>query len=218
MTLGQHSLSGGALILLLACGLGIGCRGSANRSFTDTGAPHYRRAKLVYEIDSYLRPLPLSTDIVDAGSAQVDLAGDEPADEPAAAPWTVAQLSIDYPHPDGDTGRARAILRLTHDDPKGDGVSLASADTSSADHSEEVRILDFPKQQLDLLLTDLNGSGFFERQLRRGAGTFLDVRLDWGRTQKAWTPEPRLDHFVARVYEEGTHETAAPGSAASKSE
>jgi hypothetical protein len=27
--------------------------------------------------------------------------------------------------------------------------------------------------------------------------------VDRGRTEKAWTPEPRLDHFVARVYREG---------------
>jgi hypothetical protein len=195
--------------LLLACSLGSGCRANANRALTDAGdGPRYRRAKLVYELDAFQRPLPLSTTIIDPTTFEVEV----PRDKEPLAGWTTAQLSIDYPHPDGDGSRARAVLRLSNQEVHTEGIAVVDEDSQQPAEAHEIWILDFPKQQLDLLLTDLNGSGFFQKQIRRSAGTFLDVRLDRGRTQKTWTPEPRLDYFVARVYCEGTQEDLTPGA------
>lgn len=71
------------------------------------------------------------------------------------------------------------------------------------DADDEIWYYDFPKAQLDLMLTDLAGSGFFENQQRPGGTANLAIVMDRGRTAKNWTPEPRLDDVILMVYREG---------------
>jgi hypothetical protein len=142
--------------------------------------------------------------------------------------WTSAKLSIQFPHPEGKPDLARATLRLAGHLAKPAASKSASASTSGNGSSatmsnlpelfgsetgedlslpsardDEIWVLDFPKQQLDLLLADLRRAGFFENQTRIDPGTRLEVNLEGNRIAKAWTPEPRLDDFLARVHEEG---------------
>ena len=183
-------------LALLVLGTSIGCKLPARFARTDSGALKYERANIVYEVNGKQRPLPL-------GSASIKPVGydhPEPASQNGEINWAAAKLSIQYPHPDGNRDLARAILRLSG---KPASATDAKPAKSEAVADDEIWVLDFPRQQLDLLLSDLAGSGFFEEQQRQEPGTHLDVQVDWGRTRKTWTAEPRLDHFVSRVYNEG---------------
>jgi hypothetical protein len=182
--------------MLLALGSSIGCKLPARFARTDSGALKYERANIVYDVNGQQRPLPL-------GAASIKPVGYDHPESPSQngeVNWASAKLSIQYPHPDGNRDLARAILRLSGKPASATDAKSAKSDVMADD---EIWVLDFPRQQLDLLLGDLAGSGFFEEQQRQEPGTHLDVQVDWGRTRKTWTPEPRLDHFVSRVYNEG---------------
>ncbi|MDB5334758.1 MAG: hypothetical protein JWN70_377 [Planctomycetaceae bacterium] len=204
----------GGVVLILA-GILVGCRGGASSlSASKSGTPQYERANIVYDLDGSQRPLPLTNSEVKAVAFDAD-----PEKPPPAPEWAEATLSIQYPHPDGTTDTARATLRLCaeprHDSPSavaqarrwlgwsGGSETADGSATKTPRRDDEIWVLDIPKQQLDLLLTDLQGNGFFQAQTRAESGTKLDVQLNWGRVQKEWSAEPRLDHFMARVYREG---------------
>ncbi len=204
-------------VVLIVASVMIGCRGASSLSASKSGTPQYERANIVYDLDGAQRPLPLTN------SEVKPVAFDAEPETPHPAPeWAEATLSIQYPHPDGAADTARATLRLSaeprHDSPStiaqarrwlgwGDGTETASGASPTKEKSpsrdDEIWVLDIPKQQLDLLLTDLQGNGFFQAQTRAQSGTKLDVQLNWGRVQKEWSAEPRLDHFMSRVYREG---------------
>lgn len=207
--------------LVLAALLLTGCRLPHRVGKTETGAPRYDRINLVYDMNARYRDLPL----FDGRLQRVAFSNDSTPQVPQR--WKGARLSITYPHPEGASDTARATLRLSGADAQAAAQEkFAEAkpgwmeklhepadffsrqeqapDTSiAALHSDEVWVLDFPRSELDLLLADLAQSGFFETQVRETPGTHLDVRIDSGRTTKAWTPEPRFDDFVNRVYAEG---------------
>lgn len=211
-----RSLRWCATVLWLGCSL-VGCQLPARLSARNAANPQYERANIVYELDGAQRPLPLTDPEVKAAAF---LAEDEVS---AAAPeWAGATLSLQYPHPDGVTDTARATLRLSAEPLRNSPSALAqatrwlgwnrsgepshspvAADSKQPVRDDEIWVLDLPKQQLDLLLTDLQQSGFFQAQTRSQAGTKLDVQLNGGRVQKEWSAEPRLDHFMSRVYKEG---------------
>ena len=204
------------VILCLACCL-AGCQLPSRLAAGKSGAPQYDRANIIYELDGTQRPLPLN------GSEIKPVAFEGDAETaPTAAEWAGATLSIQYPHPDGTADTARATLRLSAE-PRPDSLTAvgqarrwlgwnrsaaASANSESCgsltkSRDDEIWVLDIPKPQLDLLLTELQGNGFFQAQTRAESGTKLDVQLNWGRVQKEWSAEPRLDHFISRVYREG---------------
>lgn len=204
----------------LACLLAAGCQLSHRVRQTDTGAADYRRCNIAYDLNARYRDLPLVDDTVQPASI-----GDA---APATMRWKGARLTITYPHPDGTPSMARATLRLSGgDEPVLRPVS-GTADaaptwmqrlhdpvelfadrpepppaTLTALHTDEIWILDIPRSEVDLLLADLSQSGFFSSQARPDRGTYVDVQVDAGRTQKTWTPDSRLDEFVHRVYGQG---------------
>lgn len=205
-----------AVVLGLTCLL-AGCRIPSQLTAANSSSPQYDRANIVYELDGAQRPLPLT----DSEIKPVSFAG--PSEMLTPAPeWAGATLSLQYPHPEGLTDTARATLRLSAE-PRRDSLSTfaqasrwlgwsrgnepSSASEPSATtqplRDDEIWVLDIPRQQLDLLLTDLQQNGFFQAQTRAQSGTKLDVQLNWGRVQKEWSSEPRLDHFMSRVYREG---------------
>ena len=224
------------LLLVAACLLPGGCAMRHTVAQTESGAPQYRNVRLVYRLSqtssrgtaSFSRTAP---GLVDLGSSANEGLADEVAD------WQSARLEILYPHPAGTEGMVRAVLQLSHDasieepelNPRPVRGRLRQAaailpfveprDPEAVDTPEgfeSVRILDIPKEQLDLLLVDLAGSGLFEEQQQRpDGGTTFDVTVDRGRTRKAWTPEPRLDDLVMRVWRDGRPihgGPSAPGS------
>jgi hypothetical protein len=140
--------------------------------------------------------------------------------------WKTARLKVEYPHPDAPRDMARATLvlsrgelpapaqptigqriagqfnRLTSQGPKPECRSSGICATSSGP-DDEIWVLDFPKQQLVLLLAELENTGFFASQSRPGGEAELAVLVDRDKTAKPWTPEPRLDDLVTRVFREG---------------
>ena len=206
------------LVLCLVSVL-AGCRLPTPLSASKSGTPQYERANIVYALDGAQRSLPLT------GSEIKPIVFDGDSQAPGAVPapeWGEATLSIQYPHPDGTADTARATLRLSAESRLDSPSAVAQArrwlgwnsatetaegvgtpDAKKPGRDDEIWVLDLPKQQLDLLLTELQGNGFFQAQTRAESGTKLDVQLNWGRVQKEWSAEPRLDHFMARVYREG---------------
>ncbi len=197
--------------------LAAGCRLPQQLTAAKSLTPQYEKANIVYELDGAQRPLPLT----DAEIKPASFTGTP--EIPATTPeWAGATLTLQYPHPEGQADTARATLRLSAEPPRNSPSALAKAtrwlgwnrmDEQPAatppeappqpSRDDEIWVLDIPKQQLDLLVTDLQQSGFFQAQTRSQSGTKLDVQLNWGRVQKEWSSEPRLDHFMSRVYREG---------------
>ncbi len=213
---GPQSVRWCGAILWLVCVL-AGCRIPNQLTAGNSATPQYEKANIVYELDGAQRPLPLT-------DAEIKPAAfTETPDVAAVAPeWAGATLTLQYPHPDGQEDTARATLRLSAEPLRNSPTALAAATrwlgwnrtaeqpAATGDaaprqplRDDEIWVLDVPKQQLDLLLTDLQQSGFFQAQTRSQTGTKLDVQLNWGRVQKEWSSEPRLDHFMSRVYREG---------------
>jgi hypothetical protein len=208
------------ICLLMLAGGASGCRSTGSRvRLSETGTPQYQRIHLEYDVDGSARDIPLEG----VGLAQVGYERPAPGD----LHWTTAELSIDYPHPEGKAGMARATLRLSNRPKELPAPPVAEEKKSlttrikeipewftgsepapetpakPAALDDEIWVLDFPQYQLDLLVLDLSRGGFFEAQQRNQPGTRLDISIDTGRTEKSWTPEPRLDAFVNRVHEEG---------------
>lgn len=207
LTIGSAGACWLALTVFMA-----GCRSSHKVSEAPADAPKYRQMNLVYELNGQFRNMPLADKLSQASFAT----GPETVKRDR---WSLARLAIEYPHPDGSKQMARATLRLSSDAPPPAPPPLigklhelgevfaqkpeAGDLKLSSVQDDEIWVLDFPKQQLDLLLADLSHGGFFEEQFRTQHGTRLEVQMDDGRTDKSWTPEPRLDDFINRVHTEG---------------
>ena len=215
--------------LLFAGLVFAGCRLGHRVATTATGAPRYNRINVVYDLNASFRDLPLEGGLqpVSYSTVSSPSVSCSTADQDTSLHrWKGARLSITYPHPDGSHEMAQATLRLSSHaarqskPPRGEKQKPAWTHElqdpaevfSTADDShpatiralhDEVWVLDFPKAELDLLVADLARAGFFESQVREDHGTHLDVQIDWGRTTKTWTPEPRLDEFVNRVHGHG---------------
>ena len=207
-----------ALVMLLAVALPLigGCRLSYKVPVSRTGAPEYDHLQIVYDIQGNCGALASRT------FQQMAAQSDQPVQQVGqTAAFSRATLRIEYPHPDGAEGLVRATLRLTHEARADDSEPASWTEAfrkglqwmtiggqteqsdSTAGSEDEVWVLDFPKQQLDLVLVDLADTGFFDEKQHREGGTRLSVTIDRGQTAKTWTSEPRLDDLMARVYREG---------------
>lgn len=150
---------------------------------------------------------------------------------PPASEWSQARIQIIYPHPDGsvDKGLAklvvtrhspvnpnnskknrtgmrerlsRAMLRVSGASPElAQQVSDTKADTNTID--EEIWQLDLPKDELDILLSELSQRGFFNQQERPRGEATVSISVDQGELSKRWTSEPRLEDLMKQIYDEG---------------
>ncbi|MDB5390016.1 MAG: hypothetical protein JWM11_5662 [Planctomycetaceae bacterium] len=196
-----------------------GCQLPNRMKLSKSGSPQYEKANIVYRLDGELRPLPLSDTEIKPLSFD-DAVSAAPLASNPGSDWSTATLSVQYPHPDGTPELARATLRLSASPLGGTGLGISQASrwlgkgrsiepsilgeaAKPPQRDDEIWILDLPKQELDLLVADLRKSGFFQAQTRTESGTKLDVQLDSARVNKEWSPEPRLDQFISRVYVEG---------------
>jgi hypothetical protein len=147
--------------------------------------------------------------------------------------WSVAELRVQYPHPHKRENYARVTLqwhRVDYGeafeqrslrDALQDGVEMRKSrrETRRArwfwekatpnDYESPVVEFDLPRAELDLLVAELNASGFFSRELlphdvsASEQASQLEVRLDRRWTTRAWRYEPALDQLTTRVYEQG---------------
>jgi len=186
---------------------------------TESGVPDYEHLQLVYDVNSQFRSLPLTSQLVAGLNGESSLADELGLDDASLSEatsqsegWKGVRLQIDYPHPDGFPGLARATLRLTtRPDPVYSPIdgrpfqyqeAPLEIDTLSARAcDDELWTLDIPRQQLNALVAELNSNGFFRSQLRPEVGTRLAVQIDGhSPVERNWTPEPQLDEFVHRVH------------------
>ena len=79
--------------------------------------------------------------------------------------------------------------------------SLAKMKTESVD--EEIWQLNLPKEDLDILLSELSQRGFFEKQERPRGEARVSITVDQGELSKRWTSEPRLEDLMQQIYNEG---------------
>lgn len=169
-----------------------------------TGAPQYDHVDIGYRIPGSHRALVRE---------QSDILKVSSSDE---AEPSVAELTVEYPHPDNKPEFARATLRISSKSSATDAPSFVARMRSSISWlpgsepppkvrtaDDEVWVLDFPRQQLDLMLFDLAQTGFFEDQTRHEGLAWLSIAIDRGRMAKTWTTSARLDDIVHRVQREG---------------
>lgn len=216
-----HVASGCILRLLVAAIILSGCALPNRLKRAESNACPDERVQIVYSVRND-RGNVLQRPIEQTG-LEDSLAGPS-AD--SAGRWKTARLKLEYPHPEAGANMARATLvlsqvelpspaqntfgkriadrfnRLTSHCPEPDSCPTRICATCSGP-DDEIWVLDFPKQQLDLLLTELENTGYFQNQTRPAGGAQLDVAVGANRTQKPWSAEPRLDEFVTRVFHEG---------------
>lgn len=144
--------------------------------------------------------------------------------------WSQARIQIVYPHPDGseDKGLARLVVsrhspikpvshqssinlkdRLSRLMLRASGASpefaqqIGHKEGESQTVDEEVWQLDLPKEELDILLSELSERGFFNQQERPRGEATVSILVDQGKLSKRWTSEPRLEDLMQQVYDEG---------------
>ncbi len=150
---------------------------------------------------------------------------------PPESEWSQARIQIVYPHPDGSTDKglaklvvtrhspvspdnsnlnrtgmrervSRLMLRISGASPElAQQVSNKKADVKTVD--EEIWQLDLPKDELDILLSELSQRGFFNRQERPRGEATVSISVDKGELSKRWTSEPRLEDLMKQIYDEG---------------
>lgn len=184
--------------------------------------------QLVYEVESIHRALPKMSRFVrsfrDQGNNEPFDASGEPRGNELGA-WTTAQLSIQYPHPNGSDDQGQVKLRISRHAPdtkfvspamrtmglakfcreNQENVLAASSTKSNAPTSglDEVWLLDVSKKELDRIVADLHSGGFFDRQKRPMGDTLLTVKRGLVKTSKRWTSEPVLENLIGLVYQKG---------------
>jgi hypothetical protein len=182
-----------------------GCAVPYKVAMNDTGAPQYQRVDISYRIPASHTALARGEEGVVGASGQIGVSRSN------------AALRIEYPHPQNKPEMVRATLRLSSKPPIAETQSFVgglrskiswlpgsqSATKVSESIDDEVWVLDFPRQQLDLMLVDLAHSGFFDDQNRHEGTAFLSIDIDRGSVSKVWSPEARLDDVVLRVQREG---------------
>lgn len=150
---------------------------------------------------------------------------------PPESEWSQARIQIVYPHPDGSTDKglaklvvsrhspvspanskpnrtgmkervSRLMLRISGASPElAQQVSGKKTDVKTVD--EEIWQLDLPKDELDILLSELSQRGFFNRQERPRGEATVSISVDKGELSKRWTSEPRLEDLMKQIYDEG---------------
>lgn len=196
----------------------------------------YEKATVVYELSGSCGALA-STAIRRAYAMKLDEGDITTFVAPNRLTWQSAIVTIQYPHPVDGPCSARATIRLSRRlllrssrkprvtlgrptvelahrlNPKSQAppvVVEAPPRVETCESPDEIWSMDITKQELDLLLCDLSATGFFSQQWRPNGGGHLYVELDKCLTRKVWTPEPKLDDLIARVFGEGTLEMEAP--------
>ena len=177
----------GMLAVTLAMLTNTGCQSTHTVAMRADGAPQYEQVKVVYEVSqprldqeiksdvqlAYAKSHPLKAALA---SRRKSLAASLP-DRP------VSRLTIEYPHPDGNTELARAIL----EDPVDEGTYRQVATT------------DFERHELDLLLVNLANGGAFDAEQRPTGDTQVAIEIDGVSMKRRWTKEPRLDRLASET-------------------
>ncbi len=169
--------------------------------------------------------------LVSAEKGESDLFEVESDTPSAISAWSKASVHVVYPHPDGNKDQAQVTLKLSRLAPgeietsyagafkravnkrlygtksllfrKGDAEQDAVTTTRASQIDDEVWTISLSKEQLDLLLAELNNNGFFGQQERPYACSELSLQIDHESVTKSWTQEPRLNQLIEHTYQQG---------------
>jgi hypothetical protein len=191
-----------SLSLLGSLGFAAGCVTPEKVTVTTTGVPDYQRMHVVYDVNSD------SGRLDQPPVCQVSQA-DEATPNP---PSTRVRLELEYPYPGLHPAFARATLRVldgsnppqttaAKDNSK---ASAKKSKESSSAHFEEALVIDLPKTELDSLLKDLAGDGFFKKQDIASGTSNLTVTYNRATVEKGWNHEARLDDLIKMLEAHGS--------------
>lgn len=210
-----HFVFGGGLCLL-ACVTLAGCRLPHRASTPENGFVNYQQATISYDVaDRCGSLLTADSPITPAAYRSEETAPGEETSPLSDSIWKSAQLSIQYPHPDAVPDMAQVTLRLSCQ--SADPVAAGAARCRSL-CNDELWVLDIPKGELDRLLMELSGEGFFDKNPPAAEGARLAVAINDNEIAKPWSREPQLDQFVQQVYQQGRLRGFVPSQQACESQ
>lgn len=183
----------------------------------DASAGLFEEAAISYRVDAGKEGLAMAAARIEGQLVSYDQVPSTPRSD-----HSVGRLTLQYPHPRGVDGMALARVEINskwHTTPDGevqtvDQSALSTRLTTAlaegkwpgkttAGELHESWELDIPKAQLDRIVADLNGAGYFGKQRKSKSGIELAARIDGGQVTKAWEQVPELDLLMRRVRSEG---------------
>lgn len=200
------------ILLLITPILICGCAVPYQVEVTSNGSPKYQNIEIEYQTHSSREAFQSK----ESNQVQLINYNQEPVESSDPEQWTQSTLRIQYPHPEGKKGMVLATLTMSRASFKA-LHQLKSNENGESGHTklkpvpkskipqirEEIWKYEFPRSQLDLFLTDISKSGFFDEQTRPNGEAHLSIHIDKGVESKKWTQEPRLEDFIKRIYEKG---------------
>lgn len=185
----------------------------------DSAAGLYDSAKIEYKLDAGQLNLPLAVTRVEGQLVSYDQVPSNPRRDKS-----IGTLKIEYPHPDGRPGVARARLEISSTAP---GASAAAATAGGTNSSwskvantlspkrlwtsatsrqpkvDEAWELDIPRSHLDEAVTSLNRSGYFDTRQKGIEGVAVAARVDGKQLNKSWRQVPELNELMLMVRNQG---------------
>lgn len=211
-----------------------GCRVTSQFVAQTQQTKDYQRLEIIYRAHPAAGPL-FSSNSVSAEPPTGIIQASAQIPEPTPyhdMSWSKAELRIQIPHPSGKRDVAKVTLRFKPvecchaceelswrqrieervglrksraDEIKGRWFCTAAPVCQGETYAE----MDLPKDELDVILAELEAHGYFaERGRSADSESQLEVRLNRRWTSKVWSYEPHLDALTTRVYEEGTIKTS----------
>lgn len=179
-----HRCKASRCVAALAMLTAVGCQSTHVVGVREDGAPQYERAKVVYEVSQPQVDLKnesaVELDYVKTHPLKAVVASRQASRARSKLDQEVARLSIAYPHPEGHTDLAHAVVEL----PEREGVY------------RQVAATDFDRHELDLLLISLANGGTFDTEQRPAGNARVTVEIDGHSHSRRWTHEPRLDRLA----------------------
>ena len=212
MTLPASTL-GRLVLLALATLILSGCANPrAGLIRRDSAAGLYDRAIVQYELDASQLNLPLALTQVEGQLVSYNQVPSHPV--PGA---TRGQLTITYPHPNGNPSQAFARVDIASEiaqsnslvpPPPGNWTSTLrrigrSVMTGGGHPITESWELTISKPDLDQVMGELNKAGYFEGVDPASTGATISARLDGKSVRRTWEQVAELDALMQRVRNEG---------------
>ena len=183
----------------------------------DSAAGLYDSASLEYKLDAGQLNLPLAVTRVEGQLVSYDQVPSSPSRD-----TSVGTLKVQYPHPAGRKGYARARLEIVSKAPKTEAAPaetttstwgkvsqtvnpkrLWASATSGSSKVDEVWEFDVPRAQLDNVVAGLNRSGYFDPRQKGSEGVAIVAVVDGKTVKKQWHQVAELNELMLSVRNQG---------------
>jgi hypothetical protein len=187
----------------------------------DSAAGLFDTAKIEYKLDAGQLNLPLAVTRVEGQLVSYDQVPSDPRRDSS-----IGTLKIEYPHPEGRQGYARARLEISSTAPNaGSAPTPASSEKNDSTWSkvahtmnpkrlwtaatertakvDEAWELDIPRARLDKAITSLNQAGYFDSKSKGIDGVAINAKVDGKQLNKSWQQVPDLNELMLEVRNQG---------------